>query len=167
MKLDFSSQGKFVIDMEQYLGKILNDLPDDMNELATTPAADHMFKVRDNVPKLNKENAELFHKLVPQLLFMAQRGRPDLRTAISFLTKGVQMPDEDHYKKLVRTIKYIRRTKFLRLTVEATYLDQNHWFINCAFAVHQDMKSHTGVYMTFGKGMIDGSSKGQHHLSLS
>ena len=91
MKLDFSSQGKFVIDMEQYLNNILKDLPDDMNGLATTPAADHLFKVRDNAPKLNKENAELFHKVVAQLLFVAQRGRPDLRTAISFLTKRVQM----------------------------------------------------------------------------
>ena len=103
MKLNFSSQGKFVIDMEQYLDKILKDLPDE----ATTPATDHLFKVRDNAPKLNKENAELFHKIVAQLLCVAQRGRPNLRTAISFLTKRVQMPDEDDYKKLVRTIKYI------------------------------------------------------------
>ena len=94
---------------KDYLDEILKDLPDDMNRLATTPAADHLFKVRDNAPKLNKENAELFHKVVAQLLFMAQRGRPNLRTAISFLTKRVQMPDEDDYKKLVRTIKYIRR----------------------------------------------------------
>ena len=130
MKLDFSSQGKFVIDTEQYLDEILKDLPDDMNGLATTPAADHLFKVRDNAPKLNKENTELFHKLVAQLLFVGQHGRPNLRTAISFLTKRVQMPDEDDYKKLVRTIKYIRRTEFLHLTVEATYLDQNHWFID-------------------------------------
>ena len=55
MKLDFSSQGKFVIDMEQYLNEILKDLSDDMNGLATTPAAAHLFKVRDNAPKLNKE----------------------------------------------------------------------------------------------------------------
>ena len=79
-----------------------------MTGLATTPAADHLFKVRDNAPKLNKENAELFDKLVAQLLFVAQRGRPDLRTAISFLTKRVQMPDEDDYKKLVRTIMIVR-----------------------------------------------------------
>ena len=77
------------------------------------------------------------------------------------------MPDEEDYKKLVRTIKYIHRTKFLRLTVEAAYLDQNHWFINGAFAVHQDMKSHTGAYMTFGKGIIDGSSKGQRINTMS
>ena len=95
------------------------------------------------------------------MLFVAQRGRPDLRTALSFLCKRVKSPDEDDYKKLVRPIKYIRRTKFLRLTIEATYLNQNHWFINGVFAVHDDMRSHTGAYMTFGYGMIDGSATGQ------
>ena len=123
MKLDFSSPGKFVIDMEDYLDDVLKDLPEDMDGLASTPAADHLFKVRDNAPKLDAKKADLFHRVVAQLLFVAQRGRPDLRTAISFLTKRVQSPDEDDYKKLARTIKYTRKTKFLRLTIEATYLD--------------------------------------------
>ena len=161
MVLDFSNKGKFVVDMEDYLKEMLGDLPDDMDGIATTPAADHLFKVRDNAPKLNETRADLFHRVTAQMLFVAQRGRPDLRTAVSFLTKRVQKPDEDDYKKLARAIKYIRRTLFLRLTIEATYLDQNHWFIDGAFAVHMDMKSHTGAYMTFGKGMIDGSSKTQ------
>jgi hypothetical protein len=161
MKLDFSKPKQFVVDMEDMIDEILSDVPEDMGGVATTPAADHLFKVRDNVKKLPQEVADLFHRKTAQLLFVAQRGRPDLRTAISFLTKRVQSPDEDDYKKLVRLIKYIRRTKFLRLTIEATYLDQNHWFIDGAFAVHTDMKSHTGAYMTFGKGMLDGSSSGQ------
>ena len=50
---------------------------------------------------------------------------------------------------------------FLRLTVEANYLDQNHWSVDGAFAVHPDMRSHTGAYMTFGKGMVDDSAKMQ------
>ena len=91
--------------------------------------------------------------MVAQLLFVTQRGRPDLQTAVSFLTKRVQAPDEDDYKKLARTIKFIRRTMFLCLTVKANDLDQNHWFVDGAFAVHPGMTSHTGAYMTFGKGM--------------
>ena len=55
----------------------------------------------------------------------------------------------------------MRRTKHLRLTIEATYLDQKYWFITAAFTVHDDMRSHTGAYTTSGKGMIDGSAKGQ------
>ena len=48
-------------------------------------------------------------------------------------------------KETTRATKYMHRTKFLRLTIEATYLDQNHWFINATFAVHGDMRFHTGA----------------------
>jgi len=132
-----------------------------MDGIAATPACDHLFKTRANAPKLSQDRGDLFHRVTAQILFACQRGRPDLRTVVSFLTKRVKAPDEDDWKKLVRCIKYIRKTLFLRLRIEANYLDQNHWFIDGAFAVHDDMKSHTGAYMTFGKGMIDGSSRGQ------
>ena len=42
--------------------------------------------------------------------------------------------------------------------MEADRLDQNEWFIDAAFAVHEDMRSHTGAYMTFGRGMMNGAS---------
>ena len=71
-----------------------------MNGTAITPAADHPFKVKDNPSTLNKVRAELFHRVVAQLLFVTQQGRPDPQTAISFLTKRVQGLDEDDYKKL-------------------------------------------------------------------
>ena len=73
--------------MEEYLDKILSGLPEDMNGVTTTPASTHLSKKHNTVPKLNKERVELFHRATVQILFMAQRGRPDLRTGISFLTK--------------------------------------------------------------------------------
>ena len=45
--------------------------------------------------------------------------------------------------------------------MEASHLDQNHWFIDGSFAVHGDMRSHSGSYMTFGRGMMNGSSNKQ------
>ena len=161
MTLDFSDENSVMVNMEKYLNEVLEDLPEDMDGTAATPAASHLFKTRDDAPKLDEERAALFHRVTAQLLFASQRARPDLRTAVSFLTKRVQEPDEDDYKKLARVIKYVRRTKFLRLKIEANRLDQNHWFIDGAFAVHDDMKSHTGAYMTFGKGMVNGMSSAQ------
>lgn len=124
MTLDFSKDGCFIIDMEKYLDTILSGCPVNMGGLASTPAADHLFKTRENAGKLSEKDADLFHRITAQLLFVSQRGRPDLRTAVSFL-------------------------------------DQNHWFVDGAFAVHSDMKGHTGGFMTFGRGMVDGSSRGQ------
>ena len=162
MTLDFSQPGKFILDMEKYLEQsVLVDLPEDMNGTATSPAAEHLFKTRDNAAKLDKQAADLFHHITAQLLFVCKRGRPDIQTAVAFLCTRVREPDEDDYKKLCRLIKYIRRTKFLKLTMEAAYLDQNHWFIDGAFAVHNDMRSHSGSFMTFGKGMMNGGSNKQ------
>jgi hypothetical protein len=162
MTLDFSKPGKFIINMEKYLDQsVLVDLPEDMNGTATSPAAEHLFKTRSDATKLDKTTADLFHHITAQLLFVCKRGRPDIQTAVAFLCTRVREPDEDDYKKLCRLVKYIRRTKFLRLTMEAAYLDQNHWFIDGAFAVHNDMRSHSGSFMTFGKGMMDGGSNKQ------
>jgi hypothetical protein len=45
--------------------------------------------------------------------------------------------------------------------MQATHLDQCHSFIDGAFAVHEDMHSHTGSFMTFGRGMMNGNSTKQ------
>ena len=79
MTLDFSKGGAFIVNMEDYLKEILNELPEDMNGTTTTPAADHLFKVRDNTLKLNEERADSFYRVVAQLLFVVQRGQLDLR----------------------------------------------------------------------------------------
>jgi hypothetical protein len=45
--------------------------------------------------------------------------------------------------------------------MEANQMDLNQWYIDGAFAVHEDMRSHSGSFMTFGKGMMSGSSNKQ------
>ena len=88
-----------------------------------------MFKTRSDAGYLDQETAELFHHVTAQLLFLGQRGRPDIRNAVSFLCTRVKSPDNDDYNKIHRVIKYLRKTKFLRLIMEADRLDQNEWFI--------------------------------------
>ena len=53
------------------------------------------------------------------------------------------------------------QNQYLRLTIEATHLDQNHWFVDAAFAVHNNLHNHTAAYATIVKGMIDGAVRGQ------
>ena len=124
--LDFSEEGQFIVDMEECLDKIPDRLLEDMNEVTTTPVADHLLKRRNDAPKLNKERAELLHRVTAHILFVAQCDRPNLQTAISFLTKqvGEEKTDKCDYKKLARVAKYIRRIKFLHLTIKGTYLEQ-------------------------------------------
>ena len=71
MTLEFSKEGKFIVNIEIYIDKILIGLPEDMTGMATTPAVDHMFKTCSDAPKLNKERTKLFHCVTAQIIFLA------------------------------------------------------------------------------------------------
>ena len=55
-------------------------------------------------------------------LFLWNRGRPDIQTPVAFLCTRVMEPDEDDYKKLRKTLQYLRATRRLYLTLEADNL---------------------------------------------
>ena len=154
MVLDFTNPGKVAIRMEDYIRNMLTELPEDMEGVATTPAAKHLFKVNDTPTYLSEEEAMFFHHNVAKLLFLCKHARPDIQTAVAFLSTRVKQPDCDDYKKLGRVMKYLRKTITLMLMLEAGDLQLIHWWIDGAFATHQDMRSHTGGAMTLGKGMI-------------
>ena len=157
MTLDFSLPGKVQIRMEEYIRNMLTELPEDMEGLATTPAAEHLFKINDTPTYLTDEDAMFFHHNVAKLLFLCKRARPDLQTAVAFLSTRVKHPDHDDYKKLARAMKYLRKTITLPLRLEADDLQLVHWWIDGAFATHRDAH-HTGGAMSLGKGVIYGTS---------
>ena len=101
--------------MWDYLGKVIQEFPEEIIGRCATPASDHLFKVREDGRKLNEELADAFHHTVYQLLFAANRARRDIQTAVSFLTTRVKAPDEDNWGKLVRVLKYINGTWYMKL----------------------------------------------------
>ena len=72
--------------------------------------------------------------------------------AISFLASRVQAPNEGDWSKLVRVLAFLQATVDEVLTLEADDSQNLYWYIDAAFAVHHDMKSHTGAMLSFGKG---------------
>ena len=93
MLFDFSDRNKVKINMTKYLTKEIADFPEEIIGKAATPAGGHLFKVRDEGRKLNVEQVDAFHHTVYQLIFVANRARRDIQTAVSFLTTRVQAPD--------------------------------------------------------------------------
>jgi hypothetical protein len=73
----------------------------------------------------------------------------------------VKSPDEDDWKKLACVIKYLRGTHKMPLTLEAGNLQVIKWWVDASYAVHDDMKSHTGGMMTMGKGVVYATSTRQ------
>ena len=58
----------------------------------------------------------------------------------------------DDYKKLTRVIKYIRTNVHLPIIIGWDESGTLLWSIDASFAVHNDMRSHTGAMFTFEKG---------------
>ena len=162
MTIDYSQEGKVVIRMEDYIENMLDELGDDtMQGVATTPAAEYLFKVNPDGEPLDTADSDLFHSNTAKLLFLGKRGRPDIQTPVAFLCTRVSGPDIDDYKKLGRVMCYLRSTKELCLTLEADDLQVIKWWIDASFAVHADMRSHTGGTMSLGRGAIYSASTRQ------
>jgi hypothetical protein len=161
MILDFSVKGELTINMIPYVKMVLDSIPRDMMGRAATPAASYLYQVSeiDPVP-LDAKTADAFHSHVMQLLYLAQRGRPDILEAVSFLTSRVQ-PDADDYKKLARVMKYLQSSVSLVLRLSSSGDGILHWWVDASYAVHPNMKGHTGGTMSMGKGSVYSMSRSQ------
>jgi hypothetical protein len=73
MTMDFSWKGKVIFRMTDYIENMLDELPDDFDGTAATPATSHLFKTRASAVKLSTEQSELLHSSVAKLLYLAQR----------------------------------------------------------------------------------------------
>ena len=163
MKLDYSVDGKLIIDMRDYVSSMIEDFPKEElpDKKVVSPWTDNLFKVDEESPRLNKEQSEQFHTTTAQGLFLAKRGRPDISPAIAYFTTRVIESNEDDWKKLVRMMQYLRQTREDRLTLEADGEKQTKWHVDASFAVHPDFRSHTGAIMTMGRGAVTSISTKQ------
>ena len=58
-------------------------------------------------------------------------------------------------------MKYLNGTKEKVLRIKADDIHIIKWYVDAAFAVHPDFKSHTGAVMTMGDGAIQAISRKQ------
>ena len=162
MTLDYQTPGKVKITMVNYIKDMLRELPTDMDGESITPAGNHLFQVNESNPELLDEaTSDFYHHNTAKLLYLCKRARPDIQTAVAFLCTRVNQPDRDDYKKLGRVMRYLRGSLHMPLTLEATQTNIIKWWVDASFAVHPDMRSHTGGVMTLGRGAVYSTSTRQ------
>ena len=64
MMLDYTIEGSVKIDMEDYVNKIIDEFPEEVQKVTRTPASEHLFRVDQDGDKLSEEMAEQFHTCV-------------------------------------------------------------------------------------------------------
>ena len=75
MSIDFSTPEKVKSNIIYYIEGILSGLPSDLDETGTvnTLAANHIFEVNTVDPQLlSEDKKQIFHHIVPQLLFLCK-----------------------------------------------------------------------------------------------
>ena len=102
-----------------------------------------------------------------QLMYLSQRGRPDIRTAVAFLSSCVSNPDQDDYLKLGKVIKYLESTIHLTLRLQVDKSNLLQWWVDAAYANHPDMKEQMGATCTMGHGSIYSNSLKQKLVARS
>ena len=162
MTIDYLEDGKVKFMLCDYVDGVLSGAPPEMDSVAITPSASNLFTTQKDAEKLDDDHAETYHHISVQLLYLCQHAHPDLQTAVAFLMTRVMQPNIDDCKKLTRCIQYLCDSKDLYLTLEADNEINIKWWIDASFAIHPDMRSHTGGTMLFGKGLVYSMSRKQH-----
>ena len=144
--------------MKKYIAELL--LLADVKGTVATPATDKLYIISESAI-LDSERAEYYHSIVAKILYLSKRVRPDLLTALGFLTKRVREPTEEDMLKLIRVLRYLNGTQDLGLTLQPDK-DLAVWsYVDASYAVHSDMKSQTGVAVSLGTGVTYAKSTTQ------
>lgn len=165
MTMDFTEPGACRVSMDGYTADIIKSFG--ATGKSATPAGDNLFVVREGISPLDKSKKEAFHSAVAKALYLAKRVRPEILVAVSFLTTRVQQPDEDDWAKLIRLYKYLSGEPNLSLTLRFHSSMSIMAYVDAAFAVHKDMKSHTGGFITLGGGALAPQSTKQKIVTKS
>ena len=152
MHFVFKDDGTINIQMKNYLKEAINESEMDIARTAATPAKKNLYDVSEGARVLEGHEHEVFHSVVAKLLYITIRGRMDILLPIIFLCSRVAKATTEDQAKLKRVLEYLNGTLDLSYTLGADDLGRFRTWVDASFAVHPDMKSHTGGVISFGTG---------------
>ena len=161
MKLKINEDKSLEIDMRNQIDEIIEFFGEDIDESVASPAALRLFEVDETAAKLGTIKAEKFHSITAKLLYLEKRARPDLETVVSFLCTRVTKCNVQDWKKLRRAVAFLKCTKDDTRKIGAKNLKDLFTFVDAAYAVHPNMRSHTGGAISMGRGILHGKSSKQ------
>jgi hypothetical protein len=145
MVFDTSVQGEARVTMKGFVEDILRLY--NGTGVAKSPATDELFTSRVGASQAVEKQRQDFHSWVAKLLYLAKkRARPDVLTAVAYLATKVQKCDTDDLVKLDRVMRYLRGTRDRGIVLRPGVGDELRVsvYIDAAYGVHSNGKSHTG-----------------------
>jgi hypothetical protein len=161
MDIKFHANGTVSVKMKEYIKEAIADFGDDITRTAATPAKKNLFDIDETADPLSRKDGEIFHSVVAKLLYVSKRSRLDIQLPIAFLCTRVSCSTTQDWMKLKRVLEYLRGTLDEFLTLGADDIGMMKTWVDASYAVHQDMKSHTGGVVSFGIGAVMSKSSKQ------
>jgi len=167
----FLHQTDLIEKLEREFVKELNDIKE-----VKTPAiaGEGIVMTKDEETIEDKTKHTRYRSGVGMLLFLVKYSRPDISNAVRELSKANLGPNPAHYKKLLRTIKYVIGSKQKALYYRITEKDKNEkkWkiraFGDSDFAGDKDKQlSVTGFCIYIYGCLVSWKSHGQKTVALS
>jgi hypothetical protein len=150
MSMDFTRRGECEITMNGMCDEIVSSCG--VEGVAKSPAMGTLFEVDPNkTPIDDTAKQEWFHSYVARFLYIAKRVKPECLTTVSYLATRVNKADTDDVGKLNRLLRYLRYSagRGIRLCPGERGVCVRA-YIDAAYGVHVDGKSHTGSALMIG-----------------
>ena len=162
MEIEFIGNGKVTFLQKDHLLEVIATFGEDVSIPVTSTAKKNLFSVNENNKLLDERKSDTIHSTTQKLLFVAKRSRPDIQPTLSFLCTRVQKSNVTDWEKLKRLLQFINDTIDERLTPSADEgLTFMKTWVDASYAVHPNMRGHTGGCLTLGRGMLHGRSSKQ------
>ena len=84
-----------------------------------------------------------------------------METAECFLCTRVANPNEDDWQKLESCLRFINSTREAKRIIGRNDITTMKTFIDASYAVHPNMRGHTGGAISFGDGIVHGKASKQ------
>ena len=163
MKITKTSDG-YALSQSHYIEKILDKfIKDDLN-LARTPVDISLYLSKNKGDAVSQLK---YSQIIGSLMYLMNCTRPDIAYAISKLSRYTSNPGEDHWKAIIRVLRYLRFTRdhglnFTRYpAVLEGYCDAN-WISDT-----KDSKSTSGYVFTLGGAAVSWKSTKQTCIARS
>jgi hypothetical protein len=132
-----------------------------------SPGTKDTFVVDECSKKLAENDRKDFHSRTANFLYLAKRARPDILTVAIFLCTRVQGATVEDQRKLMRVLGYLSGTQEATLILRATRKPVVTAYVDAAYAIHNDSKSHSGVIIYVGQTLAYVSLRKQKCMSKS
>ena len=102
MRVTFPGDRTVHIDTIQHVKEAIEDFGEPMDRGAATPALRNLFDMEGKTEGLTPRQQQKFRSIVPKLLWVTKRGRPDIELPVAFLCTRVDKCKSSDWTKTTK-----------------------------------------------------------------